>query len=310
MRIFWNTIEARLRAGWRLAIQLAGNLGLAILVWWLVRQLVGDWLQVAAWSDLVRYAVLFTVTVLTVAAAARWLDRRPFADLGLHLATPAWWGDFAFGVVLAVVPIMAMALLAWALGWVIVRPAFASGVPGLTLVPALLVALLTYTFVAFFEELARAYQIRNLFEGTQGRLGRIGAAVVAGGVATLISVVMHIGPPLFLLFVFLDMAMYALCYLLTGRIAVATGHHLAWDLLLAVVLVVQGVVPLDWAAALFFVAPAGKVLSLLGNPTPLAIVLVILAVLAYEAVNVLLLLGWVRWRRGSLSAQRLLCKFE
>jgi hypothetical protein len=102
--------------------------------------------------------------------------------------------------------------------------------------------------------------------------------------------------------------MYALCYLLTGRIAVATGHHLAWDLLLSTVLVVQGVLPLDWAAALFFVEPAEAVLPLLNNPSPLAIVLVILAVLAYEAVNVLLVWGWVRWRRGSLAAQRLLGK--
>jgi membrane protease YdiL (CAAX protease family) len=306
MRIFWSPTEARLRAGWRFAIQLAGNLGLAVLAWWALRQAAGDWLQVTAWADLARYAVLFAVTVLTVAAAARWLDRRPFADLGLHLATPAWWGDFAFGVVLAVVPIVAMALLAWALGWVTVRPALASGIPGLTLVPALLVALLTYTFVAFFEELARAYQIRNLFEGTRGRLGLVGAAVVAGGVATLISVVMHIGPPLFLFFVFLDMAMYALCYLLTGRIAVATGHHLAWDLMLAVVLVVQGVLPLDWPAALFFVEPAEGVVSLLNNPTPLAILLAIMAVLLYEALNVLLLLGWVRWRRehGLLALSR------
>jgi len=305
MRIFWNPTEARLRAGWRFAIQLACNLGLAILAWWALRQVTGDWLAAGAWADLTRYAVLFTVTILTVAAAARWLDRRPFADLGLHLAKPAWWSDFAFGIVLAVVPIVVLALLSWALGWVTIRPAYISGIPGVALLPALLIALLTYVLVAFFEELARAYQIRNLFEGARGRLGPIGAAVVAGAVASLISVVMHIGPALFLLFVFLDMGMYALCYLLTGRIAVATGHHLAWDLMLAVVLVVQGVVPLEWAAALFFVEPADAVLPLLHAPSPLVIVLAILAVLLYEALNVLLLLGWVRWRGGNLAVQQL-----
>jgi hypothetical protein len=308
MRILWNAAEGRLRAGWRLAIQLACNLGLAMVLWWALRQAAGDRLAPAAWSGLARYAVLFTVTVLTVAAAARWLDRRPFADLGLHLATPAWWADFAFGVALAVVPIVVVTLLAWALGWVTIRAALASGVPGVALVPALLVALLQYILVAFFEELARAYHMRNLFEGTSGRLGRIGAAVVAGAGATLISVAMHIGPPLFLFFVFLDMAMNALCYLLTGRIAVATGHHLAWDLVLAVVLVVQGVVPLEWPAALFFVEPADAVLALLRDPGALLMVLAIVAVLVYEAVNVLLLLGWVRLRRQGLAAQRLLRK--
>jgi len=172
MRIFWNSSEARLRAGWRLAAQLAANLGLAILVWWALRRAAGGLLQAAAWSDLARYAVLFAATLLTVAAAARWLDRRPFADLGLHPAARVWWADFAFGTVLAVVPIAALALLAWACGWVTIRAAFVSGLVGVALGPALVVALAQYLFVAFFEELARAYQIRNLWEGPAAGWGR------------------------------------------------------------------------------------------------------------------------------------------
>lgn len=300
-RIFWNASEGRPRAGWRLALQLLCNLGLAIALYLALRAATAKLLDPAVWSDLARYAVFLVATVLTVAAAARWLDRRPFADLGLHLAASDWWADLALGLVLAAVPIAALALLARALGWVTIEPALVSGIAGAPWGLGLLVALLQYLCVAFFEELARAYHIRNLFEGTRGRLGLVGAAVVGAAGAALISVVMHIGPAVFLLFVFLDTAMYALCYLLTGRIAIAAGHHLAWDLLLSTVLVGQEIVPLEYAAAVFFVRPAGGVLPALSHPDPLVLVGVGLGILAYEAINVALVLAWVRLRRGRVG---------
>ncbi len=300
-RIFWNLDERRLRAGWRLAIQLSGNLILAVLPWYTLRAATGRLLDPAAWADLARYTIFFVATVLTVAAAARWLDRRPFADLGLHLAAPAWWADFAFGLVLAAVPIVALLLLAWALGWVTIEPAPVSGLDGVPWGVGLLLALLQYLSVAFFEELARAYHIRNLFEGTRGRLGLVGGAVVAVGGAALISAVMHIGPAIFLLYVFLDTAVYGLCYLLTGRMAIAVGHHLAWDLLLSTVLVGPEIVPLEYAAAVFFVRPAGGALSALASPSPLLLAGAMVGVLAYAAANALVILGWVRLRQGAAA---------
>jgi hypothetical protein len=101
----------------------------------------------------------------------------------------------------------------------------------------------------FFEELARAYQIRNLFEGLNGsRLGVWPAALMAVGGAALVSAVMHSssGMPAFILFVFISMAFQGLFYLFTGRTALITGYHFAWDFTLATVFGIEALTEKDF----------------------------------------------------------------
>ena len=92
-------------------------------------------------------------------------------------------------------------LTATALGLIQFRLTFTSGIEGVSFPAAVLLAGEGYGAVGFFEELARAYQMRNLFEAfSSTRLGLWGAAWVAAAGAALVSVVMHSGGiPLFVL---------------------------------------------------------------------------------------------------------------
>lgn len=68
-----------------------------------------------------------------------------------------------------------------------------AGFPGLSFGLAVLLSALVYLCVGTFEEVGRAYHIRNLLEGTIRGLGLKGATVVAVIGASTISVLMHSG---------------------------------------------------------------------------------------------------------------------
>lgn len=197
----WNTSENRLRAGWRLALHLVLNIGGAILF---VALLIPH-TPLAHWPRLAReaagYPALLAITLFSVWFAGRFLDRRAWRDFGLVLAHRAWWADFGVGFAVAFGLIVLLMAAAAALGIIRFKLTLTSGIAGLSFPAAVLLAAIAYGAVAFFEELARAYQIRNLFEAFGGsRFGLRGAALVATSGAALVSVVMHSGGmPLFVL---------------------------------------------------------------------------------------------------------------
>lgn len=296
---FWNQGECRLRAGWRLLIQIALNLGGAIGLVLLADRLVGLPASDSPWRGVWTYALFLIATLVSVGLAARFLDRRRFSDLGAQLGQRGWWADLGFGLLLAILTVVPTVFIAAAAGYVEIEAACRSGLPGMAFVPAALVALFQYVCVGTFEELARGYHVRNTLEGLSGsRLGLLGAAIGAVTVGSLVSVAMHRGHPLFLLLVLLDTAVYGLSYLLTGRIAIALGNHILWDVLLTTVLALD-VDPTTNIAAAFIVRPAA---SLQGGSVEGGLFLwAVLGLLLYEALNVVLLLGWVRLRYGRVG---------
>lgn len=187
-RCFWNTSENRLRAGWRLALQLALNLGGAIVF----VAFVVPYTPLHHWSrpakEAVGYLVLWGITLFSVWFAGRFLDRRVWQrDFGFVLTQRAWWADFGVGLAVGFALVALLILAATALSILQLKLTFTSGVEGLAFPAAVLLSLMGYGAVGFFEELARAYHIRNLFEGFGStRLGRRGAVLVATGGAALI----------------------------------------------------------------------------------------------------------------------------
>jgi len=77
-------------------------------------------------------------TLLSVWFASRFLDRRRFSDLGVHLGQRAWWPNFGFG----------LALVA---GWITLEPVFASGIPGTSFVVAVLGSLWMYGIISIIR---------------------------------------------------------------------------------------------------------------------------------------------------------------
>ncbi len=305
--ILWNASENRLRTGWRLLLQLSLNLGGALFfsLWVVPHTILNSWPRLAVES--VGYPVLLGVTLLSVWLAGRFLDKRAWGDFGITLTQRIWWVDFGAGCVVGSVLITLLMLTAVALGIIRLNLSFMSGIPGVVFPVAVLLSLLSYGSVGFFEELARAYQMRNLFETfSHTRLGLWGAALVATGGAALVSAVMHsAGMPLFIVFVFISMSFQGLFYLFTGRTALITGYHFAWDFTLATIFGVEALSEGEYTG--LFTASMTSLVQIneagVHSTNNLPLVLMGLVGVLWQVAGWLALLGWVHWRRGGVHVR-------
>jgi len=296
---FWNPSEKRLRAGWRLTLQLMLNLGGAIVFVTLVPHTpLNQWPTLV--KDAVGYSILLAITLFSVWFAGCFFDRREWHDFGITPTQLVWWQDFGVGAAVGMGLIILLAGIAVALGIIRLELTFTSGIAGLPFPVAILMTLLTYGAVGCFEESARAYQIRNLFEGfADTRLGLRGAAVISVSGAAMLSVMMHSGTPLFLLYVFVSMSILGLFYLLTGRAAMAMGYHVAWDFTLTAVFGIGALLGESEYVGLFtphltdLVQTGGDGVEING-----VLILMATAVVVLQITSWLPLLGWVYWRTG------------
>ena len=251
--IFWNRSERRLRALWRLLIQ-----GIA----WFVLLFVGQALVGALWGIIavatgavtleemsdpaaVTQAIMsrpglmlalqvlsFVAVMLTVWLAGRFLDKRRFADFGLHL-NGAWWADFAFGLLLGAVLMALIFAVELAAGWIDVTGFFVTQNPATPFALAILLPALIFILVGIGEEvLSRGYQLTNLAEGLRG-MGAVPAVIVATIIQAAFFGLLHATNPnasfvstfnIFLAGIFL-----AVGYVLTGRLAIPIGLHMTWN---------------------------------------------------------------------------------
>ena len=103
--------------------------------------------------------------LLSVWLAGRFLDRRRFADFGLHFGW-YWWTDFGFGLLLGALLMLAVFLVELAAGWVTVKGTLVTDNPNVPFAAAILPPLLLFLAVGLYEELfSRGYQLRNMAEG-------------------------------------------------------------------------------------------------------------------------------------------------
>jgi membrane protease YdiL (CAAX protease family) len=296
----WNESQGRLRAGWRLAIQLILNIGLVLPILSLARSRPGSFDPDSSWGMVAVAAMTVGATLLSVWLAGRFLDRRLFSDFGLHLNRASWWAEFAFGLVLGITLPLGLALAGMAAGVVRLEPAYSSGFPGLSFGIAVLLSAFVYLCVGVFEEVGRAYHVRNLFEGTARGLGSHGAAVLAVLGASVISVIMHSGNLAFMWFVLLATAMKGMWYLLTGRVGIALGYHAAWDFAMVTILGIGAQSDANGTTAFYLARFEDVAWASAANSGEITLP-ALLALLALELVALLLILGWVRFRQGKVT---------
>jgi hypothetical protein len=297
--VFWNDAEERLAAGWRLYLQFALNLGLAFFLLRVANAWASLDFTASAGFSVVTEAMFLLATLISVWLAGRFLDRRHFSDFGLLPCQRRWWEDLAAGVLAGLVMAAGLVVLALAAGWARLEWAPVSGIEGVPVVGAMFLSAVLYGGIGLFEELARAYHERNLLEGTYaGPLGHTGSMVFAVGGAALISVVMHRGDVLYLVYVFVAAAALGVFYLLTGRMALAAGAHMAYDLAMFAVVGVGaeegntvGTLLLVTQDALIQSSAAGMAFTFRG----------LALALGMEVVGLLLMLTWVRLRTGRLG---------
>jgi membrane protease YdiL (CAAX protease family) len=241
LTLFWNPAENRLRLAWRLA-----GLGLLLLItlpfFQAAAALAGSALfppPSFSWDSPLTLVVLGLASglavALSVALAARVLDRRRFQDLGFQLSPP-WGKDFGLGLGLGALLMTLIFGAELALGWIEIRgvtfspngfPAFPGG---------LALSTLFYLAVGFYEELfSRGYLIKNLSEGLAGGLlGPRAAVLLAWILTSLLFGALHGPNPNATLLGVANISLAGLLmgagYLLTGQLALPIGLHISWNL--------------------------------------------------------------------------------
>ncbi len=236
-RLFLNE-EVRLRAGWRLLVQLLlYTIGVSLFGSFTLAALAG--LSPGVRTDPSPYlSVLFYAGAALVATASVWacgrsLDGRPFSGFGLRLDR-AWWSDLGFGLLLGALLMTGIFLVQLAAGWASVTGTFV-GVEGGAFFPAILAPAALFVCVGFYEELvSRGYQLTNLAEGLNvAAVGPRGAIVLAWVLSSSVFAAVHLFNPntgvLSTLNIFLAGMMLGAGYVLTGQLAIPIGLHTTWN---------------------------------------------------------------------------------
>ncbi|MBN2498308.1 MAG: CPBP family intramembrane metalloprotease [Deltaproteobacteria bacterium] len=248
--IFWSGEERRVRALVRLVAQmllyLAVHIPLALLIGYLAMlagDLPGDQLSMDALISMAAgrpvYGAVFILAqvlaaVLSVWAATRFLDRRPFRSLGFRL-NGRWWLDYAFGLFTGAAVAAGVFLAELAAGWIELVETCWTAEAGASFASLTGVALLAMIAVGFWEEMVgRGYQIRNLAEGLNlPALGARGAIAVACAGTSLLFGFGHAFNPHASLISSLSIVAFGLlfagAYVLTGQLGISMGMHTGWN---------------------------------------------------------------------------------
>jgi len=225
---FYNREEERIRAGWRLLLQLVVMAILLIGLNYLVALVIPN------------PGFLGTTTIslvgftLSIWIAARFLDGRSFGSLGIALDRK-WIVEFAAGFGMAALAMGFIFTVELATGWITFtgygwERAFEFPYP----LP-LLGYLAGMLMVGFYEELfSRGYHITNLTEGFTGkRLDTKQAALLALILSSSIFGILHAGNPNASLISTTNIVVAGLVlgvpYLVTGNLAIPVGLHAAWN---------------------------------------------------------------------------------
>lgn len=240
---------------------------------------------------------LLVLGPVAVGPPARYLDRRPVADLGLHLDR-AWWRDFGAGVAIGLaVPVAVLAVsvpagLATVAGTAWAPPAGTALADPLVVV--LLVPLVQLAGVAVAEELLfRGYLVTNLAEGIGGWLPERRAVVGAWLLSAATFALWHAGSvdaPFQWLHFLVAGLLLGLPFVLTGELGASVGLHLGFD---------YGVNRLVGFEA---GRPAVVTLAEQGPPVLVGDASLVQAALLLAATGPVV--AWLRWRDGAVGLRR------
>ena len=329
--IFWNPDRRRLRAVWRLIVQIILLLVLVVPLQ-LVMSIAGivflamyggispDQLGSSGPGPLSPQALqefflgspllmslstlgLFAAILLSVWLAGRFLDRRRFVDFGFHL-NKNWWADFGFGLFLGAFLMVIIFVVELAAGWVTVTGAFATRNPNMNFLAGIAPAAVIFLAVGIYEELfSRGYQLRNIAEGLNGKLlGPRGAVVVAALLSSAVFGTLHVTNPnaslisTFNIFI-AGAVLLSVGLILTGELAIPIGVHITWNFFQGNVFgfPVSGS---DFRWATFIATEQGGPHLWTGGAFgPEAGLIGVIAILLGGLLTIL----WVRWHYGSIG---------
>lgn len=224
-QFFYSPDQERLRSGWRLFFHLLILIFFSILFSLPFIGLVLDPGARGPVFFLVNGLVSALPITVSVYLARRWLDRRPFVDLGLH-----WNGragaDLVLGFGLAALMFAVIFLLEWAPGFLQFEGFAWQAQPLAAVLQATFLMLLAYILVGWGEELLfRGYWLQNLAEG----LNLTWAILITSVVFALAHLLNPNASLAAVLGLILGGLFFAFAYVRTGQLWLPIGIHIGWN---------------------------------------------------------------------------------
>ena len=219
--IFISPDEPRLRAGWRIFLQI-----LLIVVISIALQILLRFIPISFGGGTL-FGQLSNLVVMTgsIYIARRWLDKRSFTSLGLKLDKKMWI-DLLTGIGITFLQMGFIYIVMYALGWITFE-GFAWEFESASSVTSGLVGMLVvFILVGWNEELlSRGYQLQNLADGISLTWGVIISSAVFG--------ILHLGNPnatwLSAAGIFLAGIYLAYGYIRTKQLWLPIGLHIGWN---------------------------------------------------------------------------------
>ncbi|MDG5767512.1 type II CAAX endopeptidase family protein [Balneolales bacterium ANBcel1] len=216
--------DGRIRAGWRLLIQIVLSLIFLIPLSLLASQVGGRNLQIVAGGIAI---------TLGVWVSGWMVDKRPIRDFGLRI-TAGWWKECGIGFLMATLVMSVMVLILWMAGWIEFAGYGWERNSARGFMAVFGGYLITMAVVGFYEELwSRGYQLKNLTEGFFTGYNRNSAGIIAIGISSLVFGVLHMSNPNATMFgmvtIVLAGIMLAIPYVVTGQLGYSVGIHFGWN---------------------------------------------------------------------------------
>ena len=287
-QLFWNDAELRLRAGWRILIQVM-MISFPLAIFGLFGLYSNGNLAIKM------TATALPITLFSIWVLGKLIDKRAYSDYGIQFKQKKWWCDYGFGWLAGFLAASCYTCFLLLFGWADVVFSSKLAADPASFVMALSISLLAYAGVGVFEELVRTYQIRNITEGLAGtKTGLTGAMIIAVILAGFYSVVMHIASkdPPFLIYVMVTGVIYGLFFLWTKRAALAMAMHFAWDFTVSSMFQIGSVSE----ASLFLV-------TIRETPNSGFEILPMVGIIA-KSIGLILILFWVLKSEGKIETQK------
>lgn len=236
MKIFINDNEQRLRAGWRLLFQFL----IMLLIFGVGAFSLSN--IFSSGSLMITSTVpLFIGVIASVWIAARYFDKRPLADYGIHL-NKLWAREFLIGVAIAAAAQCIIFLIEWGAGWITITDYGWNVETGTPFWLGLTGFFLSMLMVGFHEELfSRGYQILNITEGLRfPAVGQRWALIIAILLTSSLFGFLHAANPnasaISTFNIIIAGIVLAIPFILTGRLALSAGLHFSWNFVMAGIL--------------------------------------------------------------------------
>ncbi len=302
--IFWNNEEARLRAGFRIIIQLTAFFVIMKSLKFIIgvpNEIAGNtplWIFLAI-ASIRLFRVLFSVW-----PAGRFLDHRPFTGFGLRFKKD-WWIDLSFGMGLGILLMGSIFLIELFAGWISISDTLHTANPEQSFVLSIIIFVILFVCVGFSEELFyRGYHLTNLAEGLNFKvIGSKNSIIIAVTLSSVLFGIFHLGSAgvntVAIINIILWGVLFSVPYILTGSLAIPIGLHITWNFFQGNVFgfPVSGATFPSETVSFFSIKQSGPELWTGGAFGPEAGLLNFFAFFAC----ILLIAGWIKYRQGNLK---------